>query len=205
MTTIPHDDAGRYQESEYREDDRERYGEGSRMRSSDERYRINDPRRKSAFIAGVLSFIPGLGQVYVGYYRQGFINVAVAGSVFSLSIAMDDSTLLPLGLMFLIFFLFYNIIDASRRATLYNLTLDGIENIALPDELSNNPLPIQGSFLLGGAMLVFGAVALSHTLFGLPLEWLEQFWPVVPMFLGAWLVYQAFVDGQKDTTAEEQE
>ena len=54
--------------------------------------------------------------------------------------------------VFLIFFEFYNIIDAGRRAILYNLSLDGIENIALPDELTNDPLPVKGSYLLGGVL-----------------------------------------------------
>ena len=34
----------------------------------------DDPRRKSPVLALVLSLMPGLGQVYVGYYNQGFIN-----------------------------------------------------------------------------------------------------------------------------------
>ncbi len=165
-------------------------------------YRLRDPRRKSAFLASVLSLFPGLGQVYVGYYRQGFINAIVCGSLFSLLIAPEGYVaLLPLGIIFLIFYEFYNVIDAGRRATLYNLTLDGIENIDLPDELTNGPLPVKGSYLLGGSLLLFGAVALSNTVFGLPLSWLEQYWPVLPMLMGGFLVYQAILDGRSDAQA----
>ena len=167
-------------------------------------YKMHDPRRKSPFLAGVLSLLPGLGQVYVGYYRLGFINIIVAGSILSvLSSGEGYVPFLPLGVFFLIFFEFYNIIDAGRRATLYNLSLDGIENIALPDALTNDPLPIKGSYLLGGTLLLFGAIALSNTLFGLSLSWLEEFWPVFPMLMGAYLVWQAWLDKQSESEGED--
>ena len=167
-------------------------------------YKMHDPRRKSPFLAGVLSLLPGLGQVYVGYYRLGFINIIVAGSILSvLSGAEGYLPFLPLGIFFLIFFEFYNIIDAGRRATLYNLSLDGIENIALPDALTNDPLPIKGSYLLGGTLLLFGAIALSNTLFGVSLQWLESFWPVFPMLMGGYLIWQAWLDKQSEGDAED--
>jgi len=160
-------------------------------------YKLADPRRKSPFLACVLSLLPGLGQVYVGYYRQAFINIIVFGSIFALLTSVEDYTpLMPFGILFLFFYEFYNIIDAGRRATLYNLTLDGIENIAPPDALTNNPLPLEGSYLVGGVLMLFGAIALSNTMFGLSLRWLEQSWPVFPILLGAFLIYQAIADGK---------
>jgi hypothetical protein len=36
-----------------------------------------DPRRKSVALASILSCMPGLGQVYVGYYHLGFIYILV--------------------------------------------------------------------------------------------------------------------------------
>lgn len=162
-------------------------------------YKLADPRRKSPFLACILSLLPGLGQVYVGYYRQAFINIILFCSVFAMLTSVDEYTpLMPFGILFLAFFEFYNIIDAGRRASLYNLTLDGIENISPPDALSNNPLPIQGSYLLGGVMMLFGAIALSNTLFGLSLRWLELSWPIIPMLMGAYLIYQAVLDSRSD-------
>lgn len=166
-------------------------------------YGQRDPRRKSAFVAGLLSLIPGLGQVYVGYYRQGFINIVVFGSVFTL-VSSGFGAITPFAIVFMVFFEFYNIIDASRRATFYNLALDGVETIELPDALTNSSLPFEGSYLIGGALLLFGAIALSNTLFGLSLAWLEQFWPVFPMILGSYLVYQAFRDGQSNAVNDEE-
>ena len=167
-------------------------------------YKLADPRRKSPFLACILSLLPGLGQVYVGYYRQAFINIILFSSVFALLTSVEGYTpLMPFGILFMAFFEFYNIIDAGRRASLYNLTLDGIENISPPDALTNNPLPIQGSYLIGGVMMVFGAIALSNTMFGLSLRWLEQSWPVFPMLMGAYLIYQAIVDGRSEEADEQ--
>ena len=155
-----------------------------------------DPRKKNPFYAGLLSFLPGLGQVYVGYYRQGFINILVAASTFSLLVTAEEYTpLQPLGIFFLIFFLLYNVIDAVRRATMLNLTLDGIEQIELPDALTNSSLG--GSYVAGSALLVFGVIALSNTAFGYSLEWLNDWWPLAPIAFGAYLVYKAWLDSQE--------
>ncbi|MEJ2132936.1 MAG: hypothetical protein P8Y95_15245 [Gammaproteobacteria bacterium] len=140
----------------------------------------------------MLSLIPGLGQVYVGYYQRGFIHVLVAGSVLSLLAGSNSASWFPLALIFLIFFQLYNIIDAVRRATLYNLSLDGIEQIELPDDFSN--VGIRGSFLGGTALVAFGLIALLHTAFGMTLAWLEQWWPLVPLLFGAHLIYRAYRD-----------
>ena len=110
----------------------------------------------------------------------------------------------PLGVIFLIFFEFYNMIDAWRRATLYNLSLDGIEQITLPDEINDSGLDgISGSYLGGGALLLFGTISLSNTLLGVSLEWLESWWPVLPLCLGGYLVYKAYQDSQTETAGQQ--
>jgi hypothetical protein len=86
----------------------------------------------------------------------------------------------------------YNIIDAWRRATMYNLALEGIENIELPDDMTG---PKLGGSMFGGVVLLLcGFVTLMYTRFGLPLETIEQWWPIAPMALGGWLVFKAFQD-----------
>ena len=44
-------------------------------------YYPDDPRRKSPALAAMLSLVPGLGQVYLGYYQQGFINILVVAAI----------------------------------------------------------------------------------------------------------------------------
>lgn len=78
---------------------------------------------------------------------------------------------------------------------MFNLTLDGIEQIELPDALTNGSFG--GSYLGGGALLVFGLIALSNTAFGFSLHWLDDWWSLAPIGFGAFLVYKAWLDSQK--------
>ena len=84
-----------------------------------------DPRIKSPVIAGALSAMPGLGQVYVGYYQRGFVHIFVVAGIIALLAADVLGPLIPLAGLFLGFFWLYNMIDAGRRAALYNQALSG--------------------------------------------------------------------------------
>jgi len=148
-----------------------------------------DPRRKSPALAAMLSLMPGLGQVYVGYYRQGFVHLLVFGGTIVLLANDLIPVLTPLLGFFVAFFFMYNVVDAWRRASFYNQALAGIAGVALPAELS---LPAPGGSLGAGvALIVAGLVLLTHTLFDLPFDWLEEWWPMAPVLCGVWLVVRA--------------
>jgi len=164
---------------------------------------LSDPRRKSPALACILSLMPGLGQIYVGYYTRGFIHPIVVGSIIAVlnmtegadnaaSEAMRNPGPLPftpLLAIFLAFFWLYNIIDAGRRAALYNYALAGMASIELPDDFTKSGI---GGSLVGGAVLVVaGVIALSHTLLGLSLDWLRFWWPVAPVAFGIYLIAKA--------------
>ena len=74
--------------------------------------------------------MPGLGQIYVGYYQQGFINMAVVAITITL-LSSGARGAEPLFGLFLAFFWLYNMIDANRRAHHYNRVIDGLggENV----------------------------------------------------------------------------
>ena len=158
---------------------------------------FDDPRRKSPVLALVLSLMPGLGQCYVGYYNQGFVNMLVVGT----TIAMLSSNVLhhlePLFGIFLAFFWLFNLVDAWRRAVFYNNALAGIGPATLPDDFSVTK--IKGSLGAGVGLVVVGGVLLSNTLFGMSLEWLEKWWPVGLIAVGVWLIYPTFT-AKKDET-----
>jgi len=155
--------------------------------------------RKSPFLAGLLSLMPGIGQIYVGYYTLGFIHMTVFATTIGLltsvgPLAARPGSLLAIFLpalsIFLGFFVIYNIVDAVRRATLYNLAVEGAEGIELPD--LNVSLPkLQGSVGGGAALIAIGLLLLSNTLFDVPLEWLASWWPLGLVALGAYLVMKA--------------
>jgi hypothetical protein len=162
---------------------------------------INDPRRKKPFLASVLSLMPGLGQVYVGYYKKGFVNAITVALLISF-ITLQVLPLVPLAAIFLAFFWLYNIVDAGRRASLYNQALAGGGEIDLPDDFE---APSLGGSLAGGALLILiGIVLLSHTAFGASLEWLEDWWPLAIVGFGGYLVYKSRQDSPGDE-AEPQE
>jgi hypothetical protein len=161
---------------------------------------FDDPRRKSPVLALVLSLMPGVGQIYVGYYQQGFTNALVVASI----IALLNSKLFgeagePLFGIFLAFYWLYNVVDAWRRATFYNNALAGIGPATLPEDFT---APGSRGTLAGGVALVLvGVIALSHTLFGMRLDWIEQWWPVALIGVGAWLIYPTIAGKKKTDTA----
>jgi len=152
-----------------------------------------DARAKSPALAAAFSVVPGLGQVYVGYYPRGFVHiVVVAGIISILASTRGFSPYIPLLSIFLAFFWMYNMIDAARLATLYSRALFGGREPDLPEGFE---LPGMGGSIVGGSVLIAAAaVVLLHTRFGLRLDWLADWWPVFPMLFGVWLVVKAVRD-----------
>lgn len=148
-----------------------------------------DSRRKSPFLASVLSAMPGLGQVYVGYYQRGFIHAIVVAVLISLLTAGRMGALIPLFGISLAFFWLYNIVDAGRRAALYNYALEGGTPIELPDDFQFGGL--RGSIAGGVTLVVLGLVLLANTRFGVSLDWIEDWWPAAIVAFGGFLIYRA--------------
>ena len=156
---------------------------------------LDDPRRKSPVLALVLSMMPGLGQVYVGYYQQGFTNALVVASLIGMLSSGVLNNIEPLFGIFLGFFWMFNVVDAWRRAVFYNNALAGIGPANLPDDFG---MPKgRGSLAGGAALIIVGGVTLSHTLFGVSLQWLENWWPVAIIAVGVWLIYPTFAARRK--------
>jgi hypothetical protein len=154
-----------------------------------------DSRIKSPALAAALSAVPGLGQVYVGYYPRGFVHIVVVGGIISILVSSRGvPAYLPLLALFLAFFWMYNMIDAARLASLYNRALSGGRE---PDLPAGFELPGMGGSILGGVIMIGAAfVVLLHTRFGVRLDWMAEWWPVFPMIFGAWLVIKAMRDRQ---------
>jgi hypothetical protein len=163
---------------------------------------FDDPRRKSPILALILSAMPGLGQVYVGFYQQGFTNALVVASIIGLLNSRLGLVhrIEPLFGLFLAFFWLYNMVDAWRRAVFYNNALAGIGPAAMPEEFTVGMR--KGSAIGGAAMILVGVLLLSNTLLGMPLDWLERWWPVVFIAIGAWLAYPAIAGGKKPNEPE---
>lgn len=149
-----------------------------------------DVRVKSPAVACCLSAMPGLGQVYVGYYQRGFLHAIVVAGLISVLATQNPGGLTPLFALFLAFFWLYNMIDAARRASLYNQALAGGREPHLPSDLES---PGLGGSMVGGAILiVVGTLLLANTRFDISLEWLEEWWPAAIILFGAYLFFKAY-------------
>jgi hypothetical protein len=155
-----------------------------------------DSRYKSPLLATLMSLVPGLGQVYVGYYQQGFINIIVIASLISLlAYYRVSGHFKPFLALFMIFYWLYNMVDAYRKSTFYNQALAGLGPLEIPE---GEQLPGTRGSLVGGVLLIIaGAIALGYTRFGMPIEWIEDWWPVAPILMGAYLLYQSLANKKK--------
>ena len=159
------------------------------------RYYPEDPRAKSPALATVLSLMPGLGQIYIGYYGQGFLNIVIVASIITILATGETEALTPFFGVFLGFYWLYNIVDAYRRAMLYNLALEGLGPTELPDL---GIAQSRGSLLGGVVLIIAGGLALGHTAYGYSLAWLNRWWPLGLVLIGLYLVYKSFETRRKE-------
>jgi hypothetical protein len=150
---------------------------------------------KVPLAAGFLSLMPGLGQIYVGYYAQGFINIAIVAGIITMLAGGMVGGLEPFFGLSLAFFWVFNVIDAIRRAQAYNRMLDGLRADELPEQVA---LPGSGSPRAWGIVLVvFGGLLFLNTKFDVSLDWLEEWWPLIPVVFGIYLIRK----GRRDRDA----
>jgi hypothetical protein len=155
-----------------------------------------DARRKSPVLATLMSLMPGLGQIYIGYYQQGFINIVViAGLISLLNYDGISDNLKPFLALFMAFYWLYNMVDAYRKSTFYNQVLAGLGTLDMPE---GEQLPgARGSLAGGVVMIAAGGIALAHTRFGMPIDWIERWWPMALILMGAYLLYQSLAYQKK--------
>lgn len=145
--------------------------------------------RRSPLLACVLSIVPGLGQVYCGYYQIGFLHAIVISVLLTVLAWGRLGPATALFSVFMAFFWLYNMIDAGRRATLVNEALAGRGNFELPQDFTAPGL--RGSLVGGAILIVVGLLLLARTLFGVSLEWLGDWWPVAIVLFGGYLIFKA--------------
>ena len=153
---------------------------------------FRDPRAKSPVLATVLSLMPGLGQVYLGYTQLGFIHAAAFASFVALMSSNQLGRLEPFAGISMAFFFLYNLVDAHRRALLVNERLAQLESQPLPDGFGS--VSFGGRLALGLGLIFVGLLSLLNLRFGFSLAWLERWWPAGLVLLGIYLVVRAVKD-----------
>jgi hypothetical protein len=141
-------------------------------------------------VAGILAgFFPfGVGAVYCSQYAKGFAHLLIfALLIFAADHSESWQALFVLGVCF---FYVYQIIDAVRTAKALQMgqpapdPLGLGQTFALGDKFEANKIPTGAVVLIG-----LGVLFLLHTMgfweFGF-----ERFWPLIIVFLGAWMFYR---------------
>jgi Domain of unknown function (DUF5668) len=150
---------------------------------------VDDPRKKSVMLAIILSLMPGLGQIYVGYYDLAFRNILViCGLIAIIATGGADHGLEPVVALFLAFFWLHNLVDAGRRASFYNQALAGVRPMELPEDIKA-PQQTLRSFAGGVLLVAVGLLLFANTMFRIPLDWLARWWPLALVGAGAWLIH----------------
>jgi hypothetical protein len=144
--------------------------------------------RKSPALATVLSLMPGLGQVYTGYYQQGFINLAVVAVTIGILSSVGGFAG-PIFGIFLPFFWSYNMVDANRRAHHYNRMLDGLGGETVPEDFRTPGA--RGSVPAGVFLVIVGVLFLLDLNTDISLDWIENWWPLFLVAGGVWLILKA--------------
>ena len=145
---------------------------------------------KSPVLAALLSMLPGLGQIYLGDYNRGFLY----GGIFALLVTACSRVhggMEPLFGISVAFFSLYNIIDAARRASLYNQAMAGIASSrpSIPEDFK---LPSgRGSLFWGAVICGIGLILLLNTRFDIDFDWLEDWWPAFIVLIGLNMLYRA--------------
>jgi hypothetical protein len=143
-------------------------------------------------LAGFLSLMPGLGNVYNGLYLRGITFFLIWGGIFALAIrsgnrASGDSQALAFLIPGIIFFYLFNLFDAYRQATLINHGY--ATDLGLSDSAKWSRPP--GGLMLGIVILLIGVYGLLEHFFDIDLSILLDYWYFAFIAFGAWMILQA--------------
>ena len=140
-------------------------------------------------VAGILGVFPGVGAVYTGQYAKGLAHLAIFVLLVIGANASDDVHSEALGIICgfgIAFFVVYQIIDAVRTARAIQTAQPVPDPFGLAATFGGGAKIETSKIPMGAIVLILlGLLFLLHTM-GLGLG-LDRFWPLILIFLGAWL------------------
>lgn len=151
-----------------------------------------NPNHRSPLLAGFLSLMPGLGNIYNGLYLRGITFFLMWGGIFALAIrtgnrSHGDSEALAFLIPGLIFVWFFNLFDAYRQANLINHGYATDLGLSDSGRWSRPP----GGLMLGVVILLIGVYGLLEHFFDLDLSIILDYWYLAFIAFGIWLILQA--------------
>lgn len=154
-------------------------------------------RRRPAF-AAFLSILPGFGNVYNGLFYRGLLTFLVFFSLVFTAAESGDGSHLAILVPATIFTWLFGVVDAYRQATLINY---GITEASLGTTETSFRAP-SGNLAVGVALFVIGLYGLLNQVFDIDLSVLIDYWHLLIMAFGGWMIYQSL---QARRTVEEAE
>jgi len=145
--------------------------------------------QKNPGLAALLSFFPGMGNIYNGLYMRGVTFFLIVLSL--MGIASRGHDLFGFAVAF---FWIFNVIDAYRQATLINYGY--AQDLGLVD-LPRHPRASQGGVAAGVLLALIGLFALLDRYFYIRLDWLFDLWPFALVLLGGWMVWASLRDRRR--------
>lgn len=140
-------------------------------------------QRKSPGLAVVLSFLPGLGHLYLGLYQRGIaFFFAFAASIF-LAQNADAGIFIP-------FVWFFGLIDAYRQAQFVNL---GYAPEPYPSPAAQRAAR-KSNLGLGVFLLVIGLVLLYNQFYPIDFYFLRDWWPAIIVVAGVYFIAKYYAD-----------
>ena len=159
------------------------------------------PYEKTPILAGFLSIVPGLGNIYNGLYVRGLAFCLICSGTFVFGAAREIAVLIP----FIIFFWLFNIIDAYRQAMLINYGYTEAPDLR---SAQDSEWQTSGGLILGVAISLVGLYGLSSYLVDryfpqLDLsELLIDYWWVAFVLCGPALIFKAVQELRAKDAAE---
>jgi hypothetical protein len=150
------------------------------------------PVRRSPGLAVVLSCFPGLGHLYLGLYDRAF-TIFVC---FAISIWLADHANLGILVAGVVLFGF---VDAYRQAQALNL---GLGPEPLMGVATNRKTPRSGRLGFGIFLLLVGIVLLYNQFNPIDFSFLQDWWPLLLVLGGGYLLAAHFVDKQRQAKRE---
>ena len=142
-------------------------------------------------LAFLLGLIPGVGAIYNGQYAKGLVHVLILGMLISINSSDTVGELGPLFGMLTAVFYFYMAFEAYHTARKRQAGEMVDEFSSLVQIKSGG-----GGFpVLPAALISLGVVFLLNNLGVLRLRFIVQFWPVLLILAGGWMLYTRLTGG----------
>jgi hypothetical protein len=138
--------------------------------------------QKNPGLAALLSFFPGMGNVYNGLYMRGVTFFVVVLTLIGIT-SRGGNDLFGFAVAF---FWIFNVIDAYRQATLINYGY--AQDLGLVD-LPRHPRASQGGLAAGVLLFFIGLFAILERYLYIRLDWLFDLWPFGLVLLGGWMIW----------------